>query len=58
MDKDGAEDRHQLDIPLEYRVKKDTTKDLLTIFSARTNVNFKKGQTSEQISGRWCMICK
>ena len=58
MHKDETEDQHQLDIPVEYRVKKDTTKDLLTIFSARMTVNFKKGNTSEMISGRWCMVCK
>ena len=55
---DELEDRHQLDIPIELRVKKDTTKDLLTIFSARVTVNFKKGNNSETITGRWCMLCK
>jgi hypothetical protein len=57
-DDDETEDRHQLDIPIEIRVKRDTTKDLLTIFSARTTVNFKKGLNSETINGRWCMLCK
>jgi hypothetical protein len=52
------EDRHQLDIPAELQVKADTTKDLLTIFSARTTVNFKKGLNSETVTGRWCLMCK
>jgi hypothetical protein len=55
---DETEGPHQIDIPVELRVKKDSTKDLLTIFSARVTVNFKKGENTETVSGRWCMICK
>ena len=51
-------EQHQLDLPIELRVKKDTTKDLLTIFSARVTVNFRKGQNNETITGRWCLLCK
>jgi hypothetical protein len=57
-DDDEPEDRHLLEIPVQLRVKSDTTKDLLTIFSARVTVNFKKGQNSETVTGRWCMLCK
>jgi hypothetical protein len=53
-----ASRQHQLDIPTELTVKKDTTKDLLTIFSARVTVNFKEGQTTETLTGRWCLLCK
>jgi hypothetical protein len=55
---DETEEPHQIDIPVELQVKKDSTKDLQTIFSARVTVNFKKGETTETVSGRWCMICK
>jgi hypothetical protein len=55
---DEAKDRCQLDIPIELHMKKDTVKDLLTIFSAQVTVNFKKGQTSETITGRWYLLCK
>jgi hypothetical protein len=39
-------------------VKKDTTRDLATIFSERVDVKFKKGDESNTITGRWCKICR
>jgi len=44
-------EQHQLDLPIELYVKKDTMKDLLTIFSAHITVNFRKGQNNETITG-------
>jgi hypothetical protein len=40
-------------------VKKDTTKDLLTIFSDIVTVQFKKKSGAiETVKGRWCFPCK
>jgi hypothetical protein len=40
--------------------KKDSTCDLLTIFSDKIHVVFKKAKMGvmENLEGRWCMICK
>jgi hypothetical protein len=47
-----------LDIPTELCVKKDTMKDLLTIFLACVTMNFKRGQNSETLTGHWFLLCK
>ena len=54
----GLEDRHIIEAPAELFVKKDTTKDLLTIFSDIVTVQFKKKDAVETVRGRWCLPCK
>jgi hypothetical protein len=57
-DESDLEERHQGDIPDTLIVKKDTTKDLLTIFSDRLTVKFKKGGITKAVKGRWCNPCR
>lgn len=40
--------------------KKDSTRDLLTVFTDRIRVAFKKAKTGtvEEVEGRWCNLCK
>lgn len=52
------EERHHAGIPDILTVKKDSTKDMLTIFSERVDVKFKKGEKNETITGRWCLLCR
>jgi hypothetical protein len=52
------EDRHRVGISLPLDVKKETTKDLLLIFSDLVVVKFKKKESYETIKGRWCLPCK
>jgi hypothetical protein len=52
------EEQHHGEIPDELIVKNDTTKDLLTIFSDRLNVNFKKRNKITELKGRWCLPCR
>ena len=54
----GLEEQHEIKIGTLLAVKKETTKDLLTIFSDTVNVKFKKGDEHEKIKGGWCMPCK
>jgi hypothetical protein len=54
----NIEDRDQ-SIPQEFHVKKDSTKDLLTVFSDIKTVTFKNGDKMETpVRGRWCLLCK
>ncbi|KAF8223756.1 hypothetical protein L208DRAFT_1062748, partial [Tricholoma matsutake] len=32
--------------------------DLLTIFLGHITVKFRKGENSEMVTGRWCLLCK
>ena len=52
------DDRHHVKIPLALAVKKEKTRDLLTIFSDLVVVKFKKGELCETVKGRWCLCCK
>lgn len=52
-----ASDR-EFSVPQELNVKKDSTKDLLTIFSDLVTVKFKRNEDEETVKGRWCLICK
>ena len=56
----GLEDCHIIKAPTEVSVKKDTTKDLLMIFSDIVTVQFKKkiGGATETVKGRWYLPCK
>jgi hypothetical protein len=58
MQASDLEDQHRGDIPALLVVKKDTTKDLLTIFSDLLTVNFKKGDETTNVRGRWCLLCR
>lgn len=54
-------DEHQTAAtPTAVATKKDSTRDLLTIFTTKTRVVFKKPGTgaTELLEGRWCMLCK
>ncbi|KAF8067557.1 hypothetical protein FPV67DRAFT_1561917 [Lyophyllum atratum] len=53
----GEEEDRDKDVAV---VKKDTTRDLLTIFSDRVKVQFipKNGDKPEVLRGRWCTVCK
>jgi hypothetical protein len=44
----------------EKAVKGDSSKDLLTVFTDRTEVKFinKDDSSFELLKGRWCMVCK
>ena len=51
--------RHHGEIPESSIVKKDTTKDLLTVFSDHVTINFKKASGKIQaLQGRWCFAGK
>lgn len=52
------EDRHHTDILESLIVKKDSTRDLLLIFSDCLKVQLTKGKTSETLKGQWCLQCK
>lgn len=55
---DGNDDRDRY-IPQEYNVKKDSTKDLLTVFSDLVTVKFRQQNGDvETAKGRWCLLCK
>jgi hypothetical protein len=58
IDESDLEERHRAEIPMLLPVKKDSTKDLLMIFSDRVTVKFNSGETVETIKGRWCLPCK
>ena len=51
---------HAQGAPAMLTSKKDSMRDLLTIFSDKIHVVFKKAKTgvTENLEGRWCMICK
>ncbi|KAG6824578.1 hypothetical protein H0H87_011486 [Tephrocybe sp. NHM501043] len=50
--------KHVNPIPSTHKVKKDSSKDILTIFSDRLKAKFVTGQQVEEIRGCWCKICK
>jgi hypothetical protein len=52
------EERHRGKIPAALVVKSDTTKDLLTVFSDIVTVNFKKDNKTDNLKGRWCLLCR
>jgi hypothetical protein len=55
----GLEDHHIIKAPMELSVKKDTMKDLLTVFLDIVTVQFKKSSVVvETVRGRWCLPCK
>ncbi|KAF8222274.1 hypothetical protein L208DRAFT_994729, partial [Tricholoma matsutake] len=54
----SLEDRHLIEAPTKLSVKKDSTKDLLTIFLDIVTVQFKKKDAVETVRGRWCLPCK
>ena len=56
-DDENVDDRDR-SVPQEFNVKKDSTKDLLTIFSDLVNVKFKQNGYFETVRGRWCLLCK
>ncbi|KAG6905216.1 hypothetical protein DXG01_004119 [Tephrocybe rancida] len=45
-------------VPSTHKVKKDSLKDLLLIFSDCVKVKFVNGQDVKEVRGRWCKICK
>jgi hypothetical protein len=53
-------EHHAQGTPSIVASKKNTTRDLLTIFSDRIDVAFKKQKTGtvEMVEGRWCLLCK
>jgi hypothetical protein len=55
---DGLQERHKIDIGSLLAVKKEKTKDLLTIFSDIVEVKFKKGDGHQMLRGWWCLPCK
>jgi hypothetical protein len=53
------EEWHQSNIPTKLKVKGESTKDLLLIFSERVTVKFKKKNDNyETVVGRWCNVCR
>jgi hypothetical protein len=57
---DENDDDRDDSVPQEFNVKKDSTKDLLTIFSDLVTVKFKRNGDldMETVRGRWCLLCK
>ncbi|KAF8488723.1 hypothetical protein F5888DRAFT_1639060 [Russula emetica] len=51
------EGHHCVEISVPLEVKKETTKDLLTVFSDLIVVKFKKNESYETVKGRWCLPC-
>lgn len=51
---DSLENHQHSDIPPLLNVKRDSTKDLLLVFSDRTKVSH-KGKIE---TGRWCNVCR
>ena len=51
-------EQHCGEIPGALMMKKDSTKDLLTIFSDIAVVKFTKGGKTVSLRGRWCLPCK
>jgi hypothetical protein len=59
MQGDDENDDREFSIPQQLNVKKDSTKDLLTIFSDLVTVKFKRNSADmETVRGRWCLLCK
>ena len=54
----GLEERHQAPVAKKLRVKGDSVRDVLTIFTDRTTVKFSNEGKLETVKGRWCLICK
>jgi hypothetical protein len=52
------EDWHRSEVPAALVVKRDSTKDLLTIFSDLVSVNVEVKKKIEKIKGQWCLICR
>ena len=53
------QDKHHGELQAARHVKKQNTKDLLTIFSDRVTVRFINMDAREELKlGRWCMVCK
>ncbi|KAG6904054.1 hypothetical protein DXG01_012929, partial [Tephrocybe rancida] len=55
-DEGELREQHIQGIPPVRPVKKDSTKDLLTIFSDRVTVKFVSGVKTEEGKGRWCKM--
>jgi hypothetical protein len=52
-------EHHAEGIPSIAALKKNLTRDLLTIFTDKTRVAFKKPNTgTSEVDGRWCTLCK
>ncbi|KAF8229373.1 hypothetical protein L208DRAFT_1073781, partial [Tricholoma matsutake] len=54
----GLDDHHCIEAPPELHVKKDSMKDLSTIFLDLVTVQFTRGSVVETVKGRWCLVCK
>ena len=54
----GLEEQHRGEILEALAVKKDTMRDLLTVFSDRFTVKFKKGDKIQVLKGQWCLPCR
>ena len=52
------EEQHRSEIPEVLVVKNDSTKDLLMICSDKVSVNFKAGNNTTKLRGRWCLVCR
>jgi hypothetical protein len=57
-DGDGLESQHHIEVGSLQAVKKESTRDLLTIFSDHVVIKIKVGGEKETRRGRWCMPCK
>ncbi|KAG6905516.1 hypothetical protein DXG01_002279 [Tephrocybe rancida] len=57
-DEGELHEQHIQAIPTVHPVKKDSTKDLLTIFSDHVTVKFVSRVKTEEGKGRWCKVCK
>jgi hypothetical protein len=46
-------------VAVEINSKKDMAKDILLIFTDKVDVKFiKKAGITEQLTGRWCNLCR
>ena len=56
---DGLKECHRIEVPFAVHTQKDQAKDLRLIFTDRIKVKFILKDTSvEELTGRWCNICK
>lgn len=57
-DGDGLKSQHRIEVGSLHAVKKESTWNLLTIFSDHVIINIKVGDEKETHRGWWCMPCK
>jgi hypothetical protein len=56
---DGLEELHRLPVAVKINSKKEMAKGIWLLFSDKVTVKFiKRDGITEQVTGRWCNVCK